>query len=72
LTELQAVLAWLTAVVDLTAGQPPGAGKLRLYAEGLADEFPRAAFSRESAFAVVQGSEFFPGYDTLRTRLAAW
>lgn len=69
------IAKWLIDLADLTRHaneDKPSKSKLAVYAEMLAGDFPGTAFTRSSLHWVVQGKEFFPAYEVIRSTLSAW
>jgi hypothetical protein len=71
----QRILAWLNGLVNLTISGADSVSteKLAAYADMLVkDGFVSAAFTSDSLHDAAQGARFFPAYDDIRRKLAAW
>lgn len=72
--KLQAIGLWLLDLMEMTKGgrEPPTAHKISLYTEQLAEDFPIGAFTKGSLRAALFEQEYFPAFDTVRTRVRKW
>jgi hypothetical protein len=73
--DLQNITGWLTDLANLTAGNvplPDAKTKIATTATALIEDYPPAAFTRESLMHVARQCKFFPSYSELCTHLAAW
>ena len=73
--QLHAVSSWLNDLANLTAGPTPLADskpKIATLAAALGEEFPSAAFNRNSLLAVARACKFFPSYSEICEVLSPW
>jgi hypothetical protein len=74
-SHLHTVTSWLNDLNDLTAGARPLADskrKIAALASALFDDFPPAAFTRQSLLVVSRAYKFFPSYAEICEVLSPW
>lgn len=72
---LRAATEWLNDLANLTAGPTPLADskpKIATLAAALAEDYPAAAFNRQSLVVVAKASKFFPTYSEICAILSPW
>jgi len=73
--DLHAITTWLGDLANMTAGSvplPDAKAKIASLASGLVEEYPPAAFTRQSLLTVARQCKFFPSYAELTSALTAW
>ena len=72
---LRVATSWLNDLANLTAGPTPLADskpKIATMAAALAEDFPAAAFTRQSLVVVARAAKFFPSYSEICAILSPW
>src|SRR5215472_9384616 len=75
MTDHRRIAGWLNDLATITAGTAPLAdakAKIAALSALLIDEFPEAAFCKQSLVHVAASCKFFPTFSELRDALTAW